>query len=488
MISENQQIELQGRSLNPELLLKHGCRTDVDRAGIEWLAVPYPREGKVVNHKYRTLGGKKLFRQDPDAVKCVWNEDCLRDPALKGQPVIFTEGELDAFAAIECGHLRVVSAPDGAPAKEIGGAEDGTKYEYLAMVRELLMDEPHTPVIIASDGDGPGVNLMHDVALRLGKPRCKFLLYPKSRDGKRRLKDLNEVKEEYGARGVNETIARAGWVHKPGVYKMSERPRKELPVPRSLHMGDAVEPLLRMRRGDFWVVTGVPGHGKSMLVDHLVCLQAVREGMRTCFASFEKEPETDHRRDLRKWHIGEQRGHSNDDKWTFNEVEAADDFIERGFRFVVPSDQDDATLEWLVEQFEAAVVQHACDILVIDPWNEIEHDRPNNMTLTEYVGYAIKRLKRLAKYLGVTVIVVAHPAKMKMQDELSLYAISDSAHWSNKCDVGMLVKRRKKEDGGGGEVEIPKIRTDEIGRVGECSFQVDMVTRHLAFYPPRGTL
>jgi twinkle protein len=48
----------------------------------------------------------------------------------------------------------------------------------LADVREI---------ILATDGDGPGVNLMNDLAIRLGKARCKFVRYPKE------TKDFNEA-------------------------------------------------------------------------------------------------------------------------------------------------------------------------------------------------------------------------------------------------------------------------------------------------------
>jgi twinkle protein len=432
----------------------------------------------VVNHKYRTLSSNKQFSQDADAKKCLWNFDALTDPTLWDHPVIITEGEMDALAAIQSGYARTASVPDGAPAKEVGGAEDSAKYSYVAEARAAIA--PSTIVILATDGDGPGINLMNDLALRFGKPRCKFLTYPKTRDGKRRLKDLNEVLEHYGLKGVVETINRAQWVSKSGVYSMAQRPDRPDKQKYSLHMGRTVDACAKARRGDFWVVAGLPGHGKSAFADDMLCRLALHEGLRVCFASFEKEPETDHRRDLRKWYIGEARGHSNGDVWTREEFRAADDFIENGFRFVVPSDEDDTSLDWLMEQFEIAVVQQGCDVCVIDPWNEVEHVRPADQTLTEYVGWAIKRLKRLAKFLNVLVVVVAHPAKMKKDEELTLHSISDSAHWSNKCDVGLLIARNFEESMV--TAHFTKVRNDDIGRYGKAKAFFDTVTRHFKVY------
>jgi len=62
------------------------------------LVVPYRREGKIMNRKYR--GPQKRFRQDPGAPRMFWNEDSLRDMTLAKEPLVVSEGELDALAAI----------------------------------------------------------------------------------------------------------------------------------------------------------------------------------------------------------------------------------------------------------------------------------------------------------------------------------------------------------------------------------------------------
>lgn len=446
----------------------------VSRGGTEFLAIPFVKNGVVVNNKYRTLGGVKKFSQDPGAEKCVWNHDVLLDRTLDGEPLLITEGELDAIAAIQSGHVRTISVPDGAPAKELGGAQDGVKYEYIS---DILQHVPPTQtIILATDSDGPGSNLMKDLALRLGEPRCKFIKYPL--DGERRLKDLNETLEHYGARGVRETIQRAVWYAKPGVYAMGELPEEPDREKYDLHMGPAVSKYVRIRRGDFWVVTGIPGHGKSAFVDDMCCRLALHSRLRTCFASFEKNPKTDHRRDLRRWFIGETRSavFGSDPPWTGTEIKSADEFIDRSFRFIVPGAEDVATLEWLLDQAAAAVIQHGCDIIVLDPWNEIEHERDRDESLTEYTGRAIKALKRLATKFNVAVIVVAHPSKMGAQVELSLHSISDSAHWANKCDVGVLVSRNFEEMTAA--VHFAKVRNDDIGRVGKVRGTLQVLTRH----------
>ncbi len=107
------------------------------------------------------------------------------------------------------------------------------------------------------------------------------------------------------------------------------------------------------------------------------------------------------------------------------EREAADAFIHKHFRFLVPDDETEASLEWLLETMAAAVHRFDPHVIVIDPWNELEHVRPKEMTQTEYTGWAIKSLKRFAKRERVHIIVVAHPAKMLRNKQDGKYPMSD---------------------------------------------------------------
>ena len=87
---------------------------------------------------------------------------------------------------------------------------------------------PERPGFLYADGDENGAALLQDLSVLLGRFRCKFLTYPKARNpercGRPRLKDLNEVLQEYGQKGVVETLTRAQWLKVDGVYRMSELP------------------------------------------------------------------------------------------------------------------------------------------------------------------------------------------------------------------------------------------------------------------------
>ena len=95
------------------------------------------------------------------------------------------------------------------------------------------------------------------------------------------------------------------------------------------------------------------------------------------------------------------------------------------------------------------------------------------MSTTEYTGFAIRQLKKLAQKLSIHLIVVAHPAKIQRgkQGELpvpNLYDVADSAHWANKPDVGIIIHRF---DTGTPNtlIKIAKVRHRVVGRPGELA-------------------
>jgi len=266
---------------------------------------------------------------------------------------------------------------------------------------------------------------------------------------------------------VRETIRRAQWLRLDGVYRLSELPPAAPPVAHRTGIA-GLDPHYRIRRGDFCVITGLPGHGKTSLVNEIACRMAQTHGWSTVFASFEQTPQIDHRRALRTFHAGKRERDMDP-----GELARADRWIDRHFAFVVAGEDDETNLLWTLERVSAAILRFEADLVVIDPWNEMDHSRPSDMTLTEYVGFAIRQFRKLARRHGVHVIVVAHPAKMQRGRDGTypvpgLYDISDSAHWSNKADVGIVVHRPSLIDDPGTAIRVVKSRYHSaIGVPGE---------------------
>ena len=87
---------------------------------------------------------------------------------------------------------------------------------------------------------------------------------------------------------------------------------------------------------------------------------------------------------------------------------------------------------------------------MIDPYNELDHQRPSQMTETEYVSQMLTKIKRFAQHYDVHVWFVAHPRQLRdwKGEPPNLYDISGSAHFINKADNGIVIHRNRSPDKG----------------------------------------
>lgn len=475
---------LTGRGLDPEVLVNQGVYASELR-GTEVIVFPYFKDGEVVNHKYRNfkdVEGVPPWQQDKGGEQVVWNRIRLTESPTD-EPLVITEGEWDCCAAIQAGFDRAVSVPAGAPSQSISPDRDEVSNKY-AFVRDLLpLIEECREIILCTDDDTNGQVLRDDLAIRLGKARCKFVTYPKG------CKDLNDALLRYGEKGVQETIKRARWYPVEGVFTFSELPEiNERPV-YNLGMG-SFDHHYKLRRGDFTVVTGVPSSGKSTFLNHMMCNLVKNHSMRVCFASFEQAPQTDHLRALRKWWFWQFRKRIAPTHPKYMEQSDKDDFaawLDENFRVIYPSWDDEVDLDWLIERMTASVVQQDCDVIVIDPFNEMSHDTSGE-SMTLYIGWFIKTLKRFAAKHNVHVVVVAHPRKINKDKDgnveiPTLYDIEQSAMWYNKADLGVIIHRSNSVTA----ARVAKSRyEDVIGKRGQVLYTYDEETSHFHEYEEAG--
>ncbi len=433
-LTERQVQILEDRKINVELAVRLGWRSAKQSVtGNESIEIPYLRNGKEVNCKTRTIEGEKRFFQQKDGEKCFYNVDILSE--ITDQPLLICEGEMDCLIALQCGYMAV-SVPDGAPKVAVGDRES-VKYNYLSDIPKRIKN-----IILAVDSDEAGEALKSDLALRLGKERCQTIVYPRG------CKDLNDAYKAYGKKGVDASLAKAKFMEIDGLYRMQDLPPLHEEKPCNIGIPQ-LENHLRFRRGDFSVVTGIPSHGKSTFVNNIAYNLAKIHGWNVCFASFEQPPQTEHLRALRTLHADRPSYLLN-----YDEIKQADEFINQHFSFIVPNEDSDEEfdLTWLKDRIIMAVTRYKTDMVVIDPWNEIEHNYDQReISLTQYVGKAIRSLKQIARRYNVHVMVVAHPAKMKKDKDgvypiPTPYDISDSSHWYNKPEQCIIVHRTEKQN------------------------------------------
>ncbi len=456
------------------------------RGEADCVAFPYFRHGELVNIKYRALA-EKAFAQVKGAEKIFYGLDFIAD----SKSVIIVEGECDKLALDEAGLPNVVSVPDGAPQMVKAGEPDpdDAKFAYLANSADYL--EQLDRIVIAVDDDGPGQALAEELARRLGKERCWRVRWPGTGDVP--CKDANETLMRHGADVLRECIDQAEPYPIAGLHCALDYRDETLALYRDGRKRGhstgwpSLDEYMTIRPGELSVVTGTPGSGKSELIDALAVNLAQRYGWRFALCSFENPPE-EHIAKLAEKFIGAPFWDGPAHRMTELELLRGLGWVNDQF-FLIRFDDEAPTIEAILEKARAAVMRHGVRGLVIDPYNEIEHRRPTNMTETEYVSQLLGKVKRFAQNHEVHVWFVAHPAKLHRDSNgslpvPSLYDISGSANWANKADIGIVVHRDPEKDPTRTDIYIRKTRFKSVGKIGAISLRWDRATGRYADIAP----
>lgn len=235
--------------------------------------------------------------------------------------------------------------------------------------------------------------------------------------------------------------------------------------------------------GELTIVTGVPNSGKSEWIDALLCNLSELHGWTFAMCSMEKRA-TDHARQLAEKFIGRPffdlpyaRGVTRMSK---DELDTALDWVDDRFHLIRYEDDQLPSVDWVLDVAKAAVYRYGIRGLVIDPYNELDHQRPAAMSETEYVSQMLTKVKRFAQTAGVHVWFVAHPRQLRewRGQAPNLYDISGSAHFINKADNGIVVHRnRDPSDVVGNQVDIlvRKVRNKAAGIIGDCVLEYERV-------------
>jgi twinkle protein len=278
--------------------------------------------------------------------------------------------------------------------------------------------------------------------------------------------DLNDVLVTHGPEAVTAVLNGAKPYPVRGLYRLSDYPANAQKLEVVSTGWPILDPHLKIIPGEFMVLTGIPSHGKSSFALHLLCNLARLHQWKAVVFSPEM-PTVPYLRDrLRRILEGDD-----------SDPEA---FINYFFRFIGSDPtgrlDEDFDLEFIIDKAVDAVLRDGVRVLLLDPWNEVEHCRGKYESMTDYIGRAIRSLKRFARLHDVTVIVVCHPTKEVGREGKSrrptLYDCDGSAHWFNKPDHGVIIHRV--DDGTtNAAVYIDKSRFEQAGERGHVTLRYD---------------
>lgn len=453
---------LEARGIPSDLAAKFGLVT-VEREGAKWLAIPYRLDGEIVNRKYRRTS-QKDHRMDKGGKLCFWNGDAINGTG----EVIIAEGEFDALAIMAAGFERVVSVPNGAPAEAVDDPLNAGRYAYLWDYEDALKKIER--FVLATDGDKPGRALARDLAAILGPERCRTVEYPEG------CKDLNDVLMQLGQQAVVKAIAEARPYPVRGLYTMDDFP-DSTPIEAISTGLPCLDANMALVLGTFTVFSGYSNMGKSTVLNGIIA-SCIDRDIPVCVASFETMPKPILRDGIARALIGcsfEQFPRHPDRQAAYAQIDKRLTIISNAY-----DDETDIDLECYLDLARAAVIRHGAKMIVLDPWNELEHKRGRDETETDYIGRAIRALKRFAKRYNVALWVVAHPTKPQGKTgPPGLYDIAGSANWANKADYGLIYHRPDKTVNQG-ILSVVKVRMGLPGGCGIINVRMDESTSRIA--------
>lgn len=462
------------RGITPEVMEQYQITSGPRKFGNEQVRAvhfPYFKDGQIVNVKYRTRD--KRFSQESGAEKIFYGYDDI------AETTIITEGEFDKLALAVAGFDNAVSVPDGAPAVNTQNYQ--TKFDYLGNCEAKL--QTVSRFILAVDNDEPGRKLEEELSRRLGRHRCARVTWP---DG---CKDANDVLVKHGAEALASCIYDAKDYPIEGLINVSDQSLEHY---FDHGIGPGLNPgwpkfgnLYTVKPGQLTVITGAPNSGKSEFLDAVLINLATKHEWRFMVFSPENAPVQSHVTKLTEKKVGKSAQKHYLGRMSREEYLEGTKWVREHFEFVNP-ECEGHTLDRLLEMAQELLLRSGIQGMVIDPWNQMEHERPKHLTETEYIGKCLSRIVQFARQNDIHIFIVAHPAKLRKEKDpdtgemyyppATLYDIAGSANWYNKADMGLSVYRPP-QDYSPVTVFVQKVRFSRSdGRRGEQNFMYNDIT------------
>ena len=436
------------------------------------IAFPFIRKGQIVNVQYRTTD--KRFKLEAGCELVLYGLDDIQ----AGEPLIFVEGQIDKLSLEEAGYKNCVSVPNGA---NLGGGS-----EWLLSAQKQLDECAY--FVLAGDNDEPGQKLTAELIRRLGPERCWRVEWPED------CKDANDTLVKHGRTAIIDAIECAQPLPIVGIVSLADLYDEVWDLyfngiqPGVSTGWDKLTKIYKPRLGEMTILTGPPNSGKSTFLDALLINLAWLHQWRTALFSPEQLPLKRHVASLLEVYNGqpfnEGRAVPRMDR---DQVQSGMEWLDDYFKFIQP-EESDLSIDGILKLAKACVTRYGIQQLVIDPWNEIGHTRPDYMSETDYIDKSLSKIRRFARMYGIHIHVIVHPTKLQKQTDGSYpiatpYDLHGSAHWFNKADMILSVWRDKKNPNAPLQVHSQKVRFKENGELGFCELYWDRTTGRLTEKP-----
>jgi twinkle protein len=419
-------------------------------------------KGKLINIKFRD--GEKNFKLVSGAQLCFYGLDVAIENS--DTEIAILEGENDVLACYEAGIKYAVSVPNG--------ASKGT--QKLDWLDEMMPFLEGKKVYLGVDMDEAGDSLREELARRIGKENCWNVYWPE--------KDANDTLKEIGPTAVKDAFSRATPFPIDGIEVIDHNQLINLYEngnPVGCKTGwENTDEHIQIHAGMVYLITGIPGHGKSTWLKNLLVRLTNRYEWKHLIYSAEEASATYAATDLMSIRSGktffkEQLA----PRLTREEVEYHSTWVDSNF-FYYKLEENESTVESIMEKGRQLVKSQGIRSIVIDNMSTVERGlSTSDSNRHNQIGNMMRDLRVFARKNGVAIFLVAHPKKM-IKDKSGEYevpdgySVGDSSHYYNSPDVGITVYRRRSTQQT--EIHWWKVRFKWIGQLGVDHFKFDIPT------------
>ena len=140
--------------------------------------------------------------------------------------------------------------------------------------------------------------------------------------------------------------------------------------------------------------------------------------------------------------MGKQTDYLSEAEWDGVKAE-----LDKHYRIVHRIDDDAGTahdLVWVKTIIHQLAARDHCGVVIIDPWNELEHLPEKGESLTSYVNFALTKMRQWAEKYDVHICIVAHPRKLQAGEKPSGYTfLTQRLGPTRRTWAGPLALRRE---------------------------------------------
>jgi twinkle protein len=137
----------------------------------------------------------------------------------------------------------------------------------------------------------------------------------------------------------------------------------------------------------------------------------------------------------------------------------------------LPENGDEASWDWLFDKFKEQMYSFGVNIFIVDAFNKVRLPKGNKL---DEINAVLTRLTSFCQINNVSVLLVAHPTKMKKGDDgavevPTLYDVSGSSDFRNQAHNGFAIHRHFDTEQEEGYSEFVNLKTKFSfqGNIGE---------------------